>query len=110
MASLGIVLAYICMYFVSRLKEHSVTGLTGVVGVLLGGVVAKFLTENTTAGADAIWWYPVGLLAGLLGWVMVKLMEQRTARCHLASIAGDPWMRGIDDGSTTLERGLPGVN
>lgn len=75
MSSLGFFQAYLCMYFVSRLSQHTVAGLSGVVGVLLGGVVAKFLAVSTTAGADAIWWYPVGLLVGLVGWVAVKLLE-----------------------------------
>lgn len=72
MICLGVVVAYICMYFIARFKEHTVTGLAGVVGVLLGGVVAKFLTENTTAGVDNVWWYPIGLLVGLVLWGTVR--------------------------------------
>jgi hypothetical protein len=86
LACLGFVLAYVCMYFVARFKEHTITGLSGVVGVLLGGVVAKFLTTNTAVGG-MIWWYPIGLFAGLVAWVLVRLFAHRGDAAVAADLA-----------------------
>jgi hypothetical protein len=77
MTCLGFVVIYISMYFIARLKDHTVTGLAGVVGVLVGGVVAKFLADNTTAGVDTVWWYPIGLLIGLATWVLLRWLGGR---------------------------------
>ncbi len=71
MTCLGTVICYLSMYFVRRFKTHTVAGLGGVVTVLLGGVVGKFLADNTSAGPDAIWWYPIGLVVGLVAWLIM---------------------------------------
>jgi len=74
MTCLGIVMAYVSMYFISRLEKHTVAGLAGIAGVLLGGVVGQFLVEHTPASSDTIWWYPIGLLLGLLFWGVVRFI------------------------------------
>jgi hypothetical protein len=86
MTCLGVVICYICMYFVARLKEHTITGFGGVIGVLLGGVVAKFLTVNTAA-VDSIWWYPIGLLIGLAIWLVIRLSVALGGPSAAAAIA-----------------------
>ena len=73
MTCLGLVIAYLSMYFVVRLKEHTVLGLSGVVSVLLGGVVGQFLVDSSSADPNVIWWYPIGLLIGLIAWGVVRV-------------------------------------
>jgi hypothetical protein len=80
--------AYLCMYFVVRLKEHTVTGLSGVAGVLVEGVVGKFLTANTAAGPDTIWRYLVGLLAGLVAWVVLRIVDPEARARRAAAKSG----------------------
>jgi hypothetical protein len=67
---LGFVMIFICMYLIVRLKKPTIAGLGGVVGVFLGGVLAKFLTDYaaTPGIQNAVWWYPIGLFVGLLVW------------------------------------------
>jgi uncharacterized membrane protein len=71
LACLGAVISYLCMFFVARLKTHTVSALSAVVVILLGGVVGKFLTTNTPA-KDAIWWYPIGMAIGLVVWIGIR--------------------------------------
>jgi lipopolysaccharide export LptBFGC system permease protein LptF len=87
MTCLGIVLCYISMYFVVRLKEHTILGLGGIAGVLLGGVVGQFLVDNTGASATAIWWYPIGLLIGLALWIILRFAVAAKSGMDLASAA-----------------------
>ena len=78
LACLGAVICFLCLYFVARLKTHTVSALGGVVGILLGGVVGKFLTANTHQ-QDAIWWYPIGLAIGLILWIAVRFLGSAIA-------------------------------
>lgn len=105
MSCLGFVIAYLCMYFVVRLKEHTVAGLSGVAGVLVGGVVGKFLTANTSAGPDSIWWYPIGLLIGLVAWVLLRVVDPES-RLRRAAEPESP-VRGPARAPTAYTRAGP---
>jgi hypothetical protein len=72
MLCLGFVMAYVSMYFVARLTVHTMTGLVGIIGILLGVIVAKWLADNTDAGVDTVWWYPIGLFIGLASWIALR--------------------------------------
>jgi hypothetical protein len=72
MLCLGLVMAYVSMYFVARLTVHTMTGLVGIMGILLGVIVAKWLADNTDAGVDTVWWYPIGLFVGLATWIGLR--------------------------------------
>lgn len=75
MLCLGFVMAYVSMYFVARLTVHTMTGLVGIIGILLGVVVAKWLADNTAAGVDTVWWYPIGLFVGLATWIGLRYFK-----------------------------------
>jgi hypothetical protein len=63
--ALGVVIAYLAFFFVVRLKSHTLAGLGALVGILVGGAAAKFLTDNLTTGdASNLAWYPIGLVVG----------------------------------------------
>ena len=73
LACLGAVICFISMFFIVRLKTHTVSALGAVLGVVLGGAVGKFLTANTHQ-QDAIWWYPIGMVIGLVLWIAVRFL------------------------------------
>ena len=85
LACLGLVICYICMFFLARFKEHSVSALSGVVLVLLGGVVGKFITDNTEH-ENAIWWYPIGAAVGLVLWIIVRGWDDATGSINVRAL------------------------
>lgn len=91
MTCLGFFMAYISMYFVVRLKQHTVVGLSGVVGVLLGGVVGKLFLANSSVAPAVIWWYPIGLFVGLVAWGLLRALVPAHM---LVSVLVDPITKG----------------
>jgi hypothetical protein len=59
---LGIFIGYLAMYFVRRFTTFSPQVFGSLLSVVVGGAVLKFLG----ADRDAWWFYPIGLLIGLV--------------------------------------------
>lgn len=70
---LGIVVLCISWYFVRRFNSFTPQTLSAVISIILGGVVAGFLSED-----KSVWWfYPIGLFIGLIGYVIASYMATR---------------------------------
>jgi hypothetical protein len=71
---LGIFVAYMVWYFVVRLQAaaYTVKTLSAVLALIAGGVVIRFL-ESDQVGKGARWWYPIGLVAGLVLFAIARL-------------------------------------
>jgi len=60
---IGIIVMWLGFYFIVRVKDYDITGLTGVISVLLGGAALEFVK---LAVPSDFWYYPIGLLSGLI--------------------------------------------
>jgi hypothetical protein len=77
--SLGIVIAYLFRYFITRFKKFAPSTLSSVISIIAGGAVVKFLGADKTV----IWCYPIGLLLGLIGYrTLPPTTNQRLYRQH----------------------------
>jgi len=74
---LGLFVGYVAWYFAVRMPrdKFSIDGLTAFVGVFAGGAVVKLLEDYLSKDADA-WWYPIGLLAGFLLYVLFRVANK----------------------------------
>lgn len=72
--ALGVVVGYLLLVFVFSLDTKTLRAFVGFLAAILGGVVITFIT--TTMGADKkyIAWYPIGLLAGLVVWALLRVI------------------------------------
>ncbi len=71
--TLGAVVAYLTMYFISRFSKHTVAGLTSLFTLLFGGVIVTLVVDHTKEVDNrAFWLYPIGFVVGLLVWAVVK--------------------------------------
>jgi Na+-transporting methylmalonyl-CoA/oxaloacetate decarboxylase beta subunit len=91
MLCLGFVMAYVSMYFVARLTMDTATGVVGIIGILLGVIVARWLADNTHAGVDTVWWYPIGLFIGLATWIALRYVGR----------GGTPEPDSVDENEST---------
>jgi hypothetical protein len=64
-AALGAALGGIIAYYIAKVRDFNLRGLTSVVGILGGaGVIGIFKLMGGDPSV-AFWFYPVGLLVGL---------------------------------------------
>jgi len=89
--ALGVFIAYLVWYFVTRFASTQFTaaGLTSVVAVVAGGVVEVFLDDGAKAGSipsQAHWWYPIGLVLGFLAYEIVYTVIHRRPAAFRALI------------------------
>ncbi len=61
----GFVVMWMGFFFVVRFKDYNIEALTGIIAILFGGVVLQFVQY---ADKTDFWYYPVGLLIGLIGY------------------------------------------
>lgn len=78
--ALGIFIAYLTWYFVTRFTEFNVAGLSAVAAVVAGGVVVAFLDAGIAPGGVPLehrWFYPVGLVVGFLVYALFFFIRNR---------------------------------
>jgi len=77
--ALGIFIAYLTWYFVTRFTEFNVAGLSSVAAVVAGGVVVMFLDAGAAAGQvqSHRWFYPIGLVIGFFVFVIFYWIRNR---------------------------------
>jgi hypothetical protein len=71
-AALGFFLGYMAWYFATRVTDSWMDAFAAVAGVLFGGVVLAFLGGTS---ADSRWWYPIGLVAGWVVYVILRKLN-----------------------------------
>jgi hypothetical protein len=65
--SLGILIGLLVGWFVNEVGDFSLKALTGAISALAGsGVIAIFSLIAPSSSTREFWFYPMGLLAGLL--------------------------------------------
>ena len=69
--ALGIVVAYVALYFMTRFSRFTPMGLATFIGILIGGTAIEFLADRLDAKKANFGAYAVGLLAGLLLYVVL---------------------------------------
>ena len=57
---IGIVVGWLVRYFVVRLKNYTISGLTSVIAILVAGAVVNYLGPDKSVNA----FYAVGLVMG----------------------------------------------
>ncbi|MCP4370583.1 MAG: hypothetical protein GY797_21090 [Deltaproteobacteria bacterium] len=67
---MGVVVGFLVRYFVYRYDNFTPKALGATVSVLVGGSIAKFLTNSE----DAFWFYPIGLLVGFIVWSVLAIL------------------------------------
>lgn len=77
--SLGLLVGGIVAYYIARVKEFNLRGLTSVAAILGGAGVLSLFSYLPTAPPPtmAYWWYPIGLLVGAL---VMALLHSRFAQ------------------------------
>jgi hypothetical protein len=78
--ALGVFIAYLTWYFVSRYEKFTSEGLSAAVTVVAGGVVIAFLDaglKTEDIRPDAHWWYPIGLLVGFVVFEVLYFIVNR---------------------------------
>lgn len=73
---LGIVMGWLVRYFLERFTQFNIRILTSVVSVLCGGAVIKMFPDPFQYAG---WFYPVGLLVGVLAYPLIAHWERRFA-------------------------------
>ena len=71
-ACLGIVLGWLVRYFLDRIEKLNMKMFASLVSVLCGGVVFKMFPDPF---GYAGWFYPMGLLVGILLYPLLKMFE-----------------------------------
>jgi hypothetical protein len=70
----GLVVGYFACYFMSRFRNYTLQGLTGVLGLIFAGVAVSYVTtyliDDSNAGDMA--WYPIGVAVGVAAWIVLK--------------------------------------
>lgn len=69
---LGVVLGWLVRYFLDRFKTFNTKVFGSVVSILCGGVVAKLLPDPFGYWG---WFYPVGLLLGVLLYPLISAFD-----------------------------------
>jgi len=67
---LGIVIGWLCRYFLNRLKVYTIQSMASIVTILIGGTVTKFLNSDPWSLGN--YFYPVGLLIGVLAYPLIS--------------------------------------
>lgn len=70
---LGVVLGWLVRYFLERFRTFNARVFSTVASVLCGGVIAKLLPDAYGYWA---WFYPVGLLIGIIVYPIWEKFEQ----------------------------------
>ena len=74
--ALGFFLGYMVWYFIKRLGSHTVPALSGLIGVVLGGVVTNVLKDSVPAGEPApLTGYFIGLAVGLIIYIILSILK-----------------------------------
>jgi len=72
---LGIVVGWLIRYFLERFKRFDAKVLGTIVGIIVGGVISKFLLSDPFL--YSLNYYPVGLLIGILMYRLLTKFEKR---------------------------------
>jgi hypothetical protein len=74
---LGIVLGWLTRYFLARFQQFNVKIFSSVVSVICGGVVIRMFPDPYHYAG---WFYPVGLLLGILLYPLISWGEHLRAK------------------------------
>ena len=88
--SLGIVIGYISMFFITRTTDFSPTNLAAFIGVMIGGAAIEFLADQIEAKAANYGLYAFGLLAGLVAYVVIYWLRNGHGPTILGMSLGGP--------------------
>ncbi len=67
--SIGIVVAYLVGYFVTRLNTFTPQALATIIGIMFGGAVVKIFASKQ----ELFWFYPIGLIIGFIIYAIVYI-------------------------------------
>ncbi len=75
---IGVVMGYIVLYFLTRLKKFTVKELGSLFGVILGATVLGFLSKLDNTPAEVFAFYAIGIFIGfvaalVLYWIRYKV-------------------------------------
>lgn len=81
---LGIVIFCVSWYFVRRFDSFTPATLSTIIALVLGGVATEFLSRDESV----LWFYPIGLFLGLVGYAVASFMVTRGEELSLKDRMG----------------------
>ena len=83
---LGLVMGWLVRYFLDRFTQFNAKALGSVASVLAGGVILKLLPDPFRYAG---WFYPVGLLFGVVLYPVMSYLEQSLFSARSRTLPGE---------------------